>query len=94
MEKSLFALMLGGLGIVVTEFVMMGMLPDLAISLRISIPMAGHLISAYAVGVVVGAPLLVLGAGRYPPKNLLIMLMIMFTVFNISSAFVTGYTHL
>lgn len=69
MKKSLLTLTLGGLGIGITEFVMMGLLPDIAKDLAITIPQAGHLISAYALGVVVGAPLLVAIAGSYPPKK-------------------------
>src|SRR5690606_20981523 len=94
MNKSLFALMLGGLGIGITEFVMMGLLPDIAADLSITIPEAGHLISAYALGVVIGAPLLVIMAGKYPPKNILIFLMVLFTIFNGLSAFAPGYTSL
>ncbi|HUH18242.1 MFS transporter [Albibacterium sp.] len=94
MKKGLYALLLGGLGIGITEFVMMGLLPDIAKDLAISIPQAGHLISAYALGVVIGAPLLVLIAGKYPPKNILIFLMVMFTIFNGLSAFASGYTSL
>src|SRR5690554_123128 len=94
MKKALYALLLGGLGIGITEFVMMGLLPDIAKDLAISIPQAGHLISAYALGVVIGAPLLVLIAGKYPPKHILIFLMIMFTIFNGLSAFASGYTSL
>ncbi|RZM18603.1 MAG: MFS transporter [Pedobacter sp.] len=92
MKKSLFTLTLGGLGIGITEFVMMGLLPDIAKDLQISIPQAGHLISAYALGVVIGAPLLVLIAGSYPPKKILMVLMIMFTGFNALSAFAPDYT--
>lgn len=92
MKKSLLALTLGGLGIGITEFVMMGLLPDIAKDLTITIPQAGHLISAYALGVVIGAPLLVLIAGNYPPKKILMVLMLMFTVFNALSAFAPGYT--
>jgi DHA1 family arabinose polymer transporter-like MFS transporter len=87
MKKSLFPLLLGGLGIGTTEFVMMGLLPDIADNLHTSIPVAGHLISAYASGVVVGAPLLVIASSNYPPKKVLIYLMIIFTVFNTVSAF-------
>jgi DHA1 family arabinose polymer transporter-like MFS transporter len=94
MKKALYALLLGGLGIGITEFVMMGLLPDIAKDLAISIPQAGHLISAYALGVVIGAPLLVLIAGKYPPKHILIFLMIIFTIFNGLSAFASGYTSL
>jgi len=91
MKKSLLSLTLGGLGIGITEFVMMGLLPDIAKDLEISIPQAGHLISAYAIGVVIGAPLLVVIAGSYPPKKILIALMIMFTAFNALSAFAPDY---
>lgn len=86
--------MLGGLGIGITEFVMMGLLPDIAADLAITIPEAGHLISAYALGVVIGAPLLVIMAGKYPPKNILIFLMVIFTVFNGISAFAPSYSTL
>ena len=87
MNKNLLPLTLGGLGIGITEFVMMGLLPDIAKSLQVTIPQAGHLISAYALGVVIGAPLLIMIAGKYPPKKILIALMVMFTVFNAFSAF-------
>ncbi|RZM24114.1 MAG: MFS transporter [Pedobacter sp.] len=92
MKKSLLTLTLGGLGIGITEFVMMGLLPDIAKDLHISIPQAGHLISAYALGVVIGAPLLVAIAGSYPPKKILLALMMMFTAFNAFSAFAPDYT--
>lgn len=91
MKKSLFALLLGGFGIGTTEFVMMGILPDIAHSLGISIPQAGHLISAYAVGVVVGAPLLVMLSHRFAPKVILMALMLMFTVFNGLCIFAPSY---
>ncbi|MCD0490021.1 MFS transporter [Pedobacter sp. MC2016-14] len=92
MKKSLLALTLGGLGIGITEFVMMGLLPDIAKDLTISIPQAGHLISAYALGVVIGAPLLVAITGSYPPKKILMVLMLMFVTFNALSAFAPDYT--
>jgi DHA1 family arabinose polymer transporter-like MFS transporter len=92
MKKSILALTLGGLGIGITEFVMMGLLPDIAKDLSISIPQAGHLISAYALGVVIGAPLLVVIAGSFPPKKILMVLMTMFTVFNAFSAFSPDYS--
>ncbi|MFC3198556.1 MFS transporter [Parapedobacter deserti] len=94
MKKSLLPLMFGGLGIGITEFVMMGLLEDIARDLHIDIPSAGHLIAAYALGVVIGAPLLVVIAGRYPPKRILVGLMILFTVFNAFSAFAPSYTSL
>lgn len=91
MDKRIFPLALGGLAIGTTEFVIMGLLPDVAHSLKISIPQAGHLISAYAAGVVVGAPILVAYAAKFPPKRILIFLMIAFTLFNGLSALVSDY---
>lgn len=66
--------MLGGLTIGITEFVIMGLLPDIASDLSISIPEAGHLISAYALGVVIGAPVLVILGRNFPPKKMLLWL--------------------
>lgn len=94
MNKNLLPLTLGGLGIGITEFVMMGLLPDIAKALTVSIPKAGHLISAYALGVVIGAPLLIMIAGKYPPKKILIALMVMFTAFNAFSAFAPTFNTL
>ena len=91
MNKRLFPLALGGLGIGTTEFVIMGLLPDVATSLGITIPVAGYLISAYALGVVIGAPLLVGMSSRFTPKKILIGLMILFTVFNGLSALSPGF---
>mgnify|MGYP002515449517 FL=1 len=73
MKKSLVALALGTLALGIAEFVMMGILPDVARSLGVSIPRAGHLISAYALGVCCGAPMLV-AAHKYPPKRTLLFL--------------------
>ncbi|MES2418540.1 MAG: MFS transporter [Bacteroidota bacterium] len=94
MDKKLLPLTLGGLGIGITEFVMMGLLPDIAKDLAITIPQAGHLISAYALGVVIGAPLLVIMAGKYPPKKILLTLMVLFTIFNALSAFAPSFNTL
>ncbi len=93
-DKKLLPLTLGGLGIGITEFVIMGLLPDIAKDLSISIPDAGHLISAYALGVVIGAPLLAIIACKYPPKHILIGLTVLFTLFNALSAFAPSYTTL
>ncbi|MBM6674319.1 MFS transporter [Marseilla massiliensis] len=73
MKKSLVALAFGTLALGIAEFVMMGILPDVARSLGVSIPDAGHLISAYALGVCCGAPLLVI-VHKYPLKNILLCL--------------------
>jgi DHA1 family arabinose polymer transporter-like MFS transporter len=94
LKKHLVPLALGGLGIGTTEFVMMGLLPDIAKDFHISIPAAGHLISAYALGVVIGAPLLVAISGSYGPKKILLALMAIFTLFNGLSAIAPGNTAL
>jgi len=86
MKKTLIPLSLGGLSIGTTEFVMMGLLQDVAGDFSISIPQAGHLISAYALGVVIGAPLLVAAGSRFPPKKILTFLMGLFVLFNGLSA--------
>ena len=94
MKKSLLSLALGGLTIGITEFVMMGILPDIAKNLNISIPVAGHLISAYALGVVIGAPLLVIITRNYPPKKTLLILASMITAFNSLSIIAPNYEFL
>lgn len=93
-KKALLALGVGGFGIGMTEFVIMGILPDVANSLQISIPQAGHFISAYALGVVIGAPTLTAMSGKWPAHKVLLYLMIWFTVFNTLSAFSTNYVTL
>ena len=93
-KKALIALGVGGFGIGMTEFVIMGILPDVANSLRISIPQAGHFISAYALGVVIGAPTLTALSGKWPAHKVLLYLMVWFTLFNTLSAFSTSYTTL
>ncbi|GGE74409.1 MFS transporter [Massilia psychrophila] len=90
-KKSLVPLALGGFGIGMTEFVMMGILPDIAHGLAITIPQAGYLISAYALGVVVGAPTLVALLAKRAPRSVLIWLMLIFTVFNALSAFAPNF---
>jgi DHA1 family arabinose polymer transporter-like MFS transporter len=90
-KLSLYSLTMGGFSIGMTEFMMMGVLPDVANSLDITIPVAGHLISAYALGVVIGAPLMVALAGNFPPKKVLIGLMMAFGLFNSLFAIAPGY---
>jgi DHA1 family arabinose polymer transporter-like MFS transporter len=86
-NTKLLPLALGGLAIGTTEFVMMGLLPSIAQDFRVSIPEVGYVISAYALGVVMGAPLLTVLGRRQEPKRLLLLLMLLFTVFNMLSAF-------
>lgn len=91
MRKSIIALALGTLGLGMSEFGMMGILPDIARDLSISIPKAGHFISAYALGVAVGAPLLVLISGKLPLKRILLMLMLIYIVGNLSFSLCSYY---
>lgn len=94
MKKSLIALSFGGLTIGITEFVMMGLLPDIASDMKVSIPVAGYLISAYALGVVIGAPLLVILGRNFAPKKMLLILALMLTVFNALSIIAPSYNFL
>jgi len=93
-NKQLIALALGGLGIGTTEFMIMGLLPDVANDIDVSIPIAGHLISAYALGVVVGSPILVALSAKFEPKNVLIVFMMLFTFFNALSSIAPDYNTL
>lgn len=84
--KSLVALSLGTLGVCMSEFSIMGILPEVAHSLSVSIPDAGHFISAYALGVCVGAPLTVLMARSRPLRSILLALMLVFIAGNTLTA--------
>ena len=93
-NPPLVALAIGAFGIGVTEFAPMGMLPGIASDLGVSIPAAGLLVSAYALGVLLGAPLMTLTTGKIPRRYLLIGLMAIFTLGNLMSALATDYTSL
>lgn len=82
-----FALALGGFGIGVTEFAAMGLLRDIAEGFGITEPEAGHVISAYALGVVVGAPVITVLGARLRRRTLLLGLMALFAVANTAAAF-------
>lgn len=88
---TILALALGGFGIGTTEFVAMGLLPNIAGSLGVSEPTAGHVISAYAMGVVVGAPLIAALTARMSRRTLLIGLMVAFTVGNLATVLAPDY---
>ena len=90
MKKSLIALAFGTLGLGIAEFVMMAILPYVAADLHISIPTAGHLISAYALGVCAGAPMLTL-ARKLPLKNILLGLVAIMMVGNIFASLSPNY---
>jgi DHA1 family inner membrane transport protein len=85
------ALAVGGFGIGTGEFGIMGLLPDVAGDIGVSIPLAGHVISAYALGVVVGAPVIAVLAARLPRRMLLLALMAAFAAGNFASALASDY---
>ena len=93
MRKStcLLPLALGTFGLGMAEFVMMGILPDIAKSMSVTIPAAGNFISMYALGVVFGSILLVILGRTRPLKQLLIILVSVFTAANLISAFAVNY---
>ncbi|MCV7419244.1 MFS transporter [Mycobacterium yunnanensis] len=88
---AVMALAIGSFAIGTTEFVAMGLLPDIASSLNITEPIAGHVISAYALGVVVGAPVIASLTAHMPRKALLLGLIALFTVGNLASVLAPSY---
>ena len=91
---AIVALALGGFAIGTTEFVTMGLLPDIADGVQASIPSAGHFISAYALGVVVGAPTIAALGARLPRRSLAVGLLVAFIAGNTLSALAPGYASL
>ncbi len=94
MPVALYALTAGAFGIGTTEFVIMGLLMQVASDLHVSISAAGLLISGYALGVFAGAPLLTAATRRLPRKAVLIALMVIFTLGNLACALAPDYTFL
>jgi DHA1 family inner membrane transport protein len=92
--RAVLALGVGGFSIGTGEFVIMGLLPEVARDIGVTIPQAGHVISAYALGVVVGAPALAVLAAGWGRRALLIALMAAYAVANIGSALAPGYLSL
>ncbi|WP_369377762.1 MFS transporter [Streptomyces sp. cg36] len=86
MPLALLALAIGAFGIGTTEFVIMGLLPEVADTFDVSIPMAGYLVTGYALGVVLGAPLMTVLGTRISRKRMLMLLMGFFIVGNVLSA--------
>lgn len=80
------ALVVGGVGIGTTEFVSMGLLPQVAETMGVTIPAAGHMISAYALGVVIGAPTIAVLCAKLPRKGLLLGLLALFVAGNTATA--------
>lgn len=91
MPLALYALTAGAFGIGVTEFVIMGLLIDVSKDLGVSISAAGLLISGYALGVVIGAPILGAISGKWSKKTLLMALMVVFTIGNLACAIAPDY---
>ena len=94
MTPMLFALFLATFAIGTTEFAVVGLLPDIAIDLGVDIPTAGLLVSAYAVGVAVGGPVLVVATTSMTKKNALLLFMAIFVVGHVLSALAFSYTFL
>ncbi|WP_438310117.1 MFS transporter [Streptomyces sp. HUAS TT3] len=86
MPLALLALAIGAFGIGTTEFVIMGLLPEVAADYGVSIPTAGFLVTGYALGVVLGAPLMTVLGTRIPRKRMLMLLMVLFVAGNVLSA--------
>ncbi|WP_037909227.1 MFS transporter [Actinacidiphila yeochonensis] len=86
MPLALLALAIGAFGIGTTEFVMVGLLPQVAGDFGVSVPTAGFLVTGYALGVVAGAPLMSVLGTRMPRKRMLLLLMVLFTAGNLISA--------
>jgi len=91
---ALLALTLGAFAIGTTEFVIVGLIPTIAADLQVSLPSAGLLVSLYALGVAIGAPVLTALTGRVPRKSLLVALMVLFTLGNVIAFLAPGYTSL
>lgn len=92
MKKGIAALALGTFGLGMTEYVMMSILPDLAHDFNVTIAEAGHLISAYAIGVCVGAPLVAIFLRNWPLKRILMFLMVFYAIGNLM--FAAGHSFL
>ena len=94
MIKKLWPLAIGGLALGATEFLIMGLLRVIGEDMGLTDAITGRFISAYAIGVVVGAPTLIALAAEYNPKKILLFFMVLFTLFNGLSAFLPDYTTL
>jgi len=94
MPLALLALTISAYAIGTTEFVIVGLLPVIAADLNVSLPSAGLLVSLYALGVAIGAPVLTALTGRVPRKQLLLGLMLLFTAGNLLAWQAPGYTSL
>ncbi|MFE9252575.1 MFS transporter [Streptomyces sp. NPDC007088] len=91
MPLALLALAIGAFGIGTTEFVIMGLLPDVASDFGVSVPTAGLLVTGYALGVLVGAPIMTLLGTKVPRKRMLMLLMALFVIGNVVSALAPAF---
>ncbi|KZD21579.1 arabinose transporter permease [Tardiphaga robiniae] len=91
LSLPILALAAASFGIGTTEFVIMGLLPDVARSLSVTIPQAGYLVSGYAMGVVIGAPIVAMATASIPRKTALLALMALFTIGNLGCALAPDY---
>ncbi|TLP69815.1 MFS transporter [Pseudomonas nitroreducens] len=91
MPLAIWALAIGTFGIGTTEFVIAGLLPQMAAEYGITIPQAGYLATSYALGVFLGAPLLIILGGRLPRKRMLAVLMVLFVLGNLMTAAATSF---
>lgn len=91
MPLALLALAIGAFGIGTTEFVIMGLLPEVAADFGVSVPTAGFLVTGYALGVMFGAPLMTVLGTRISRKNMLMLLMGLFIAGNVVSALAPGF---
>ncbi|MCA0943884.1 MFS transporter [Salipiger pacificus] len=94
MPLALWALTISAFAVGTTEFVIVGLIPTIAADLGVSLPSAGLLVSIYALGVTIGAPVLTALAGRVPRKTLLLALLTLFIAGNAFAAFAPGYNSL
>lgn len=94
MPLALWALTISAFAVGTTEFVIVGLIPTIAADLGVSLPSAGLLVSLYALGVTIGAPVLTALAGRLPRKTLLMSLLVLFIAGNAFAAFAPGYDSL
>lgn len=94
MPLALWALTISAFAVGTTEFVIVGLIPTIAESLGVSLPSAGLLVSLYALGVTIGAPVLTALAGKMPRKKLLLALLALFIIGNAFAAFAPGYNSL
>lgn len=92
--KMVTAMALGSFAIGTGEFAIMGLMPDVANNLHLSEPQVGHAISAYALGVMVGAPLLAILGAKLLRKNMLLILMALYAIGNLATGFTTSFNSL